>query len=252
MRPAIRARSVSEGNMSLGTTAVLYLLIGVGVAVAVAARGGGGGAELAFRALAAVPFWPLFVPLLLSGTRAETSAEAAAPRDELAAAIAQADDELAAAMGSLDGWAEHALSRQVGRIEELRAAWNAQAERVREMDRLLSRPDPELPAPSEGESAAAAERRRQIEEARRQNRERLRELRARAFEDLLGSLARVREVASLIHLAKFSGAPVARAEELVAGIAAAVEDVSGLRPRADREQITAANPHRPGLVPPTR
>src|SRR4051812_7885934 len=51
--------------MSLGTTVILYLLIGVGVAVAVAARGGSRG-ELAFHLLAAVPFWPLFVPLLLS------------------------------------------------------------------------------------------------------------------------------------------------------------------------------------------
>jgi hypothetical protein len=231
--------------MSLGTAAVLYLLIGVGVAVAVASRGGRGRAEVAFRALAAVPFWPLFVPLLLSPAEARQRMAAGPPQDELGAAIAQADAELAAALGSLGGWAEHALSGQLGRIEELRAAWDAQAERVREMDRLLSLPEPGLPAPAGAEATAAAERRRQIEEARRQNRERLRQLRGQAYEDLLGSLARVREVASLIHLAKFTGAPAARAEELVAGIAAAVEGIPGLgaQPNRDSQQI-AARPSR--------
>jgi hypothetical protein len=229
--------------MSLGTTALLYLLIGVGVAVAVAARSGRGRAEVAFRALAAIPFWPLFVPLLLSSVEARQAMAAGPPQDELGAAIAQADAELAAALGSLGGWAEAALARQPGRIEELRAAWNAQAERIREMDRLLGRPDPELP-PAEPEATPAAERRRQIEEARRQNRARLRQFREQAFEDLLGSLARVREVASLIHLAKFTGAPAARAEELVAGIAAAVEGVSGLGPLSNRDgqQITTRPP----------
>src|SRR5262249_53402534 len=196
--------------------------------------------------LAAVLFWPLFVPLLLSGSEATPAAEAAAdapPRDELSASIAQADAELAAALGSLDGWAEHVLSRERRRIEELRVAWKAQAERVREMDRILSRPDPELLPPS-GEGTPAPEGLRQIEEARRQNRERLRQLRGQAYSDLLGNLARVRELASLIHLAKFSGAPAARAEELVASIAAAVEGVSGLTWHANRknQQLTASSP----------
>src|SRR5207249_1644907 len=153
---------------SLGTTVILYLLLGVGVAVAVAARGGRRG-ELTFRVLAAVPFWPLFVPLLLSGTEVVSAVEAGAkpsPQDELSAAITQADAELEGALGSLGGWAEHVLSRERGRIEELRTAWKAQAERIREMDRLLSQPDPEWASPSD-------ERLRQIEEARRQNRERL-------------------------------------------------------------------------------
>src|SRR4051794_39439709 len=176
--------------MSLGTTGILYLLIGVGVAVAVAARGGNR-RELAFRVLAAIPFWPLFVPLLLSGKETASTGEPEArpsPRDELSAAIAQADAELEGALGSLDGWAEHVLSRERGRIEELRTAWKAQAERVREMDRLLSRPDPEL-LPSSEESTPAAERLRQIEEARRQNHERLRQLRGQAYNDLLSNLA---------------------------------------------------------------
>ena len=233
--------------MSPGTTVVLYLLIGIGVAVAVAARGGRSRGELVFRALVALPFWPLFVPLLLSGGDAapETAAAVkATPQDELSAAIEQADAELETALGSLDGWAEHVLSRERGRIEELRTAWKAQAERVREMDRLLSRPDAELLSSPSGEATPAAERLRQIEEARQQNRERLRQLRAQAYTDLLGNLARVRDLASLIHLAKFSGAPAARAEELVASIAAAVEGVSGLTWHANRknQQLTAGSP----------
>ena len=44
----------------------------------------------------------------------------------------------------------------------------------------------------------------------------------------MGTLAWVRELVSMIHLAKFSGAPAARAEELVAQIAAAVEGISAV------------------------
>ncbi len=50
----------------------------------------------------------------------------------------------------------------------------------------------------------------------------------RTLEDLLGTLAWVRELVSMIHLAKFTGAPASRAEELVAQIAAAVEGLSAL------------------------
>jgi hypothetical protein len=44
--------------------------------------------------------------------------------------------------------------------------------------------------------------------------------------DLVGTLAWVRELVTMIHLARFSGAPAARIEELVAQIAAAVEGLS--------------------------
>ncbi len=44
----------------------------------------------------------------------------------------------------------------------------------------------------------------------------------------MGTLAWVRELVSMIHLAKFTGAPAARAEELVAQIAAAVEGISAV------------------------
>ena len=47
----------------------------------------------------------------------------------------------------------------------------------------------------------------------------------------------MRELVSMIHLAKFTGAPASRAEELVAQIAAAVEGLSDL---TWREEATVA------------
>jgi len=50
----------------LNTSLVLYLMVGAGIAVAVyLADGDGKTAEGRFRVLSAVPFWPLYVPLLL-------------------------------------------------------------------------------------------------------------------------------------------------------------------------------------------
>ena len=93
--------------MSLfGQTLVLYLVIGIGVAGAVYLAGGTG---RWFRVATAVPFWPLYLPLLLAPGRAGASGPTArptAPHDELAAAIGQVDAELESALGSLDGWAE--------------------------------------------------------------------------------------------------------------------------------------------------
>jgi hypothetical protein len=77
-------------------------------------------------------------------------------------------------------------------------------------------------------TSADGDRLQSCRQARRENVERLRRLRRRAYDDLMGSLAWVRELVSMIHLARFSGAPAARAEELVAQIAAAVEGLSEL------------------------
>jgi hypothetical protein len=145
----------------------------------------------------------------------------------MARAIAQVDAELEAALGSLDGWAEDVLARETVRIQELRSAWTAQAERIREMDRLLALPEYALDAPDmAAEAGPVSERLQNCRRARRQNLERLREVRRRGYADLMGTLAWVRELVSMIHLAKFTGAPAARAEELVAQIAAAVEGLS--------------------------
>ena len=51
-------------------------------------------------------------------------------------------------------------------------------------------------------------------------------MRVRLYDDLMGTLAWVRELVSMIHLAKFTGAPASRADELITQIAAAVEGLS--------------------------
>jgi hypothetical protein len=215
--------------MTLYPTFLIYLVVGVGVAGAVYLRSlDPSRARRALDVLLAVPFWPLYVPILLAqvGNPAEEALPLTPPtsQDEMATAIAHVDAELEAALGSLDGWAEDVLAREKVRIQELRAAWTAQAERIREMDRLLALPEYAVEEPAE--NGPVSERLRNCRRARRQNIERLREVRLRGHADLMGTLAWVRELVSMIHLAKFTGAPAARAEELVSQIAAAVEGLS--------------------------
>jgi hypothetical protein len=210
----------------LSQTLVLYLVVGVGVAGAVYLSAAETGRERWLRVLTAVPFWPLYVPILLSRRSGRAwvgdmpTQGRPLTRDDMTAAITQVDTELEAALGSLDGWASDVLAREKGRLHELRSAWISQAERVREMDRVLALPAYAVP------SSGAMDARDPHEEARRQNIERLRRVRQRAYDDLMGMLAWVRELVSMIHLAKFTGAPASRAEELVAQIAAAVEGLS--------------------------
>jgi hypothetical protein len=223
-------------------TLILYLVVGGGVAGAVyLSNGGAVGIERWLHVALGWVFWPLFLPVLLRGKQQAEPVESfpspnTAPRDDLHAAIDLVDAELKAALGSLDGWAEDVLAREKGRLHELRTAWAAQAERIREMDRLLSVPEsagadeaiPALSLPGPSATAATADRLRSSRVARQQNIERLRRIRQRTYEDLIGTLAWVRELVSMIHLAKFTGAPASRAEELVAQIAASVEGLSEL------------------------
>jgi hypothetical protein len=226
--------------MSLfGQTLILYLVIGLGVAAAVHLSGGRGHW---FRVVTAIPFWPLYVPVLLTRRGdgdADVSIMVPSPRDDWAAAIARVDEELAAALNSLDGWAEGVLARERGRIRDLRSVWLAQAQRIREMDRLLGLPETAVAA-DDLPAVESDDRLRTSRAARRQNLERLRALRKRAADDLAHSLAWVRELVSMIHLAKFGGAPAARAEELVAQIAAAVEGLSELTWHEEAAGVDAA------------
>jgi hypothetical protein len=214
--------------MLLAETAIFYLLFGAGVAVAAFVRGRREGRVVqAAEAALACLFWPLVVPLLLGGAanepqRDDEAREESAP-DELAAAIAQVERELDEALAGLAGWAEDVLAGEQPRLDELRTAWKLQAERIRELDRLLAAPAAAAePWTLAGDDARA----RHCEELRRQNLDQLRELRGRLRSDLVGTLAWVRELVTMIHLARFSGAPAGRVEELVAQIAAAVEGLS--------------------------
>ncbi len=221
--------------MTATTTMLFYLTFGAGVTVAVYLRDGRRvQGQRIFRIVAGVLFWPLYVPLLLERTADSSLADAgqlavAEPSDSLAHTIGQVESELDAALGSLDGWAEGVLVDERRRLDELRMAWRSQAARVRELDGLLTQPDcivPEIVAGASGGQRASSDRRTESERGRWENIRRLHELRGRMFDDLLATLAWVRELVTMIHLAKFSGAPASRAEELVSQIAAAVE---GLR-----------------------
>ena len=54
---------------------------------------------------------------------------------------------------------------------------------------------------------------RKTEDARRENLERLKSIRSQMHDDLMGTLAWVRELVTMIHLAKFTGAPASRAAQ---------------------------------------
>jgi hypothetical protein len=216
--------------MGLPITLVFYLLVGLSVATAVfLSAQKDHGADRLFRVATSVVFWPLYLPIVLTGTidSKEKNPSPPKPCDAMAEAIAQVESELDAALSRLDGWAEDVLARERDRIRELRAAWNTQAARVREMDQLLQQPGfADGAAHEPDQDPTAGERCRQSLEARRANIERLAAVRRRAYDELMGTLAWVRELVSMIHLAKFTGAPPSRAEELVAQIAAAVEGIS--------------------------
>ncbi|HJQ79764.1 MAG TPA: hypothetical protein VJ828_07400 [Lacipirellulaceae bacterium] len=231
--------------MLLVETAIFYLLLGAAVATAVYLRGNsGGGIRTGFDVASACLFWPLFVPVLLAPVKSETEAiaQAASPaaddRDSLSEAIAQVEAELDAALEGLDGWAEDVLNSEAHRLEELRTAWKLQAQRIRQLDRLLAAP--ESRDDSLGEVAADVEKARQSEKLRRENIRQLVSLRKQMHADLIGTLAWVRELVTMIHLAKFSGAPAARAEELVAQIAAAVQGLSEVSAWREQEEMATA------------
>ena len=191
--------------MKLEQLFLLHLMAGAGVAVCVYLSCAERGARW-LQTLAAIVFWPLFLPLLLAHRpQAESSSPPrAAPNslDELDRAIAQVEEELAGVLPGLEGWGESMRERAEARFRELRSNWTAQAGRVREMDQIMART---RNAQTQGEGLAESERMRGAQEAIRQNLQRLEELRQRTLADLFGMLAQVRQLVSLIHLARFSG-----------------------------------------------
>jgi hypothetical protein len=203
----------------LGPTLVLYVLVGIAVAVALylsdPPRPAG---ECLLRLSTAVPFWPFYLPILLA-----RPTPAASPDDEWTRTLAAVQPELDVALSSLDEWIG-IPEEQRRRIDGLREAWAAQAERLREMDRLLARP--EYAEADKEDGPGATPRLRQTLAARQQNLQRLRQLRQQIEADLLASLIGVRELVSRIHLARFTDAPAGRAEELLAELAAAVDTLS--------------------------
>jgi hypothetical protein len=239
--------------MTFAATMIFYHLIGFGVATAVFLSDSRPGRLLpVFRLATAIVFWPLYVPIVLSGTRPGADTEVApsqTDRDTMFQAISQVEAELETALASLDGWVEDVLAHEAGRFHELSTAWLAQAERIREMDRLLAKTESadRQAAPAVAAEGASA-RYRHSEETRRANLARLREVRNQAYTNLMGTLAWVRELVSMIHLAKFTGAPASRAEELVAQIAAAIEGISAVTWQERGPESNDA-PQGPVLIP---
>lgn len=222
--------------MAISTTILFYLLFGAGVSASLAIVGDAGSpGGRAFRILTALVFWPLYVPALFWRQSASRLAvdhpiHATEPADSLAASIQQVEQELDAATQSLDGWAEDVLLPEQDRFSELRSAWRTQAGRIRELDRLLAQSDFSTCAvretSEEGESESEGDTLRLSARARQENIRKLHAVRNKLANDLAGTLAWVRELVTMIHLAKFTGAPASRANELVTQIAAAVEGLS--------------------------
>jgi hypothetical protein len=223
--------AVEDRTMGLSETLVLYCVAGVAVAGAVYLSGDKRpGWHSCFQLSMAVAFWPLYLPVLLSRPEKSATDSTAEPAelDQMAQAIAQVDRELDAAFSSLDGWAENVLSREKDRLVELRTALALQADRIREMDSLMAQTESQPTADDPSPDPLVVDRRVLSEQARRKNLQRLHDVRRRSYDDLMGTLAWIRELVSMIHLAKFTGAPASRAEELVAQIASAVEGVSAV------------------------
>jgi hypothetical protein len=231
--------------MLLAETAIFYLVLGACVAVAMYVRDEAPDGQAWAQAAGALLFWPLFLPMLLSRADAGEAAPAKkaepdnASRDALDAAIEQVEAELDAAIEGLDGWAEDVLNSERQRLDELRTAWKLQAERIRQIDRLLA--EPAASADPLAEAAAEVVQARRSDELRRGNIRQLAALRNRMHDDLVGTLAWVRELVTMIHLAKFSGAPAARAEELVVQIAAAVQGLSEVSGWREQAEVAAAS-----------
>jgi hypothetical protein len=212
--------------MGITETALFYLVIGVAIGFAVALSGKRTSfANQLFRIATATLFWPFYLPLLLTPASAGGHLESHLihlPDDETAAKIMQAEHELNSALSSLDGWVGGTRARHGNTINELRCAWTSQSKRIREIDEFLSQNDVGAATNSDNELVSRSER------ARRANISQLREVRERAYGDLVASLDRVRELASMIHLAKFTGAPTSRADELIAQLAATVKSLSSV------------------------
>ncbi len=242
--------------MGLSETLVFYILIGIGVSLAVLLTDEmRSNAGLTFRVMTAAMFWPIYLPILLRRTgaldapggyvshvtsgprRTELPKSHKIPNDDMAATIAHVEQELDTALNSLDGWSDDVLAGEYGRFSELRSAWHVQANRIRDLDQLLAeptfdatstadvnidgKPHDDIDGPSERNARMV-----QSEQVRQANIVRLREIRRQMHQDLMGTLAWVRELVTMIHLAKYTGAPATRAAELVAQIAAAVEGLS--------------------------
>jgi hypothetical protein len=223
--------------MTLGQFLLLYLLAGVAVAAAVyltlAARGP---TDRFSQVGTALIFWPLYLTLLLSraghAVDRQPGHQGLASAEALELTITAIQAELEASLRGLGG-SDGILTQHRQHLDALRAAWSAQAKRVREMDRLLAEVD-EIEAPLQDGASARVQASR---EAVRQSVQQLRQTRDRLHADVVEALALVRELISMLHLARLSEGPEARADELIAEIVRVVAGTESAdrRPHAPRD-----------------
>jgi len=212
--------------MGLNESLIFYAMIGLAVAVAVWSQE----QESAqpgryFRAVTSVLFWPIYLPILLSPHPVDESistaeSEVSSSPDGLTFRIEAVKNELNDALASLDGWTAGALNHEQGRFEELLAAWNAQALRIQQLDTVLARCSRHATDVRNVKDCQSAQ---QFEQARLQNLAHLAAVRNQSEQELTTSLSRVRELISLIYVARFTGTLASRADDLILEIAASVE-----------------------------
>lgn len=224
--------------MNAGITLCFYLVVGAGIAVPlwVGDKNATQFGRL-FRAFTGLLFWPMYIPVLLdsgsSNSQFDEGLQGASdpqrpPLDEMAAAIAQVESELETVLHSITDWAEPSLSTDADLFADLRSAWRQQAERVRELDGILSATtaDAAIQISSELEAdSSPAGRILTIERNRAENLTKMYHIRQKWHDDLMATLAWVRQLVTMIHLARYTGAPSSRAVELVQQIANAVAGV---------------------------
>ncbi len=190
---------------------VIYLLIGGGVTAAMAR------ADLPGKGLALL-LWPLFLPTLLGSAGPEPALRTSDPR------IAAAARELLAALR--DGPALPAPAPDPSAtVAGVARGLEAIASRLSEIDAVLARPEHD-PRDVGGGGATAS-----VQAAREENLARLRALRDASAARLEGGLARMEELATRVHLARFTGDPGDAVARQLAQLAAAVDcagEVSGL------------------------
>jgi len=219
--------------MDIFVTAIFYVVMGIVVAVAVLiATDRVAASERWFFAITALLYWPLYLPLLLSKRgqvlMSEKSTSVAKTDDEMTRLIEQVEAEVRAAMQSVvvDASIEHQTPE--ADISRLSRAWRTQAGRIRELDELLNRPDFKVPLLSAAERHAD-ERVAHCEAVRQENLNQLREVRQHLYQDLTTSLAWVRELVTMLQLARFTGAPAERVDELIDQIESAADGVCEAR-----------------------
>jgi len=246
--------------MGYGVTLFFYLLVGSSIGIALwmsrpgvmshpgeMSFGGGHGFEIWFPVVTAPLFWPLYLPLLLVNRSLATPDRRISPkrnsRDAMSQFINQVERELDRAMQSLHGWAEDLFSSEQPRIMELKTTLRNQADRIRELNDLLttnsigvtsiSFTDPETSTVSNTAETTSVQgsdsqqhRWASREKTRLENIGQLRQVRDQLDEDLMTTLAWVRELVTMIHLAKYTGAPASRAAEILRQIGAATESLS--------------------------